>query len=216
MHKKIMLALACITATVSPSPSYAQSYILYDRWPPSVGARDVYVHSSMPGICDNQVLYALNTWNQAGAKFAYGWPEFYLTSVRQANQSESFDNATVTVEDDPITEYPNALMITSRTFDTSGYIKDVDIAVDTDRMFYSGPVPGEFFCSTSSTEPSPSNKYDFRTLIFHEFGHGIGFGHYTAADKFYCSMYQYRGFGEMQRSLCASEYNEFRSVYGLR
>jgi hypothetical protein len=108
-------------------------------------------------------------------------------------------------------------MATYTTFDTStGYIKDVDISVNETLLFYSGPLPGAFFCSASSTEPSPSNKYDFRTLMLHEFGHGIGFGHYTDVGKFYCSMYQYRDYGQMQRTLCASEYNEFRAVYGLR
>ncbi|MGH8073137.1 MAG: hypothetical protein ACREO4_03570 [Lysobacter sp.] len=205
----LMLGLGLTTAASAATPD-----IPY-RWPPSVGTKPVYIHSAMPALCDRGVLYALDTWNQAGARFAFTWPSNPITPYRHTEQGTTQDRASITVEDGPMpSEHPYAQAATYKTLGTDGYIVDADIIVNRNYLFYGSNNTGAFYCAADRTSPPPSTKYDYQTVMAHELGHVIGFDEYY--DDARCVTYAYLDYGDARRSLCTAEYLAFRSRYGVR
>lgn len=188
---------------------------IYYRWGVGVGTKPVRVYYGLPAECDNPVLRGLNEWNDVGAAFAFGWPSPYLTNTRESALPDSSDEASVQVEDGILAD-STALMET-RTTRRDGYIVDSDIFVNRNYVFY-GPGPaGEFHCTAANTIPPP-DLYDYESAVTHELGHALGFqvGQPEFQGDRTCVMYAYLQRGELNRTICAAEYNEMRSVYGVR
>lgn len=209
--------LASFTLTLGLAASTAASaapYIPY-RWPPTVGTKPVYIYSAMPELCDNGVLYAIDTWNQAGATFAFTWPSNPITAYRNSEQGITQDRAQITIEDGlmpPDNAYAQAA--TLKAIGSDGYINDADIFVNRNYLFYGANNTGKFYCAADRTSLPPSNLYDYQTVIAHELGHVIGFDDYYHDAS--CVMYAYLDYGQARRSLCSAEYAAFRSRYGVR
>lgn len=207
------LATSLIAATFSARaiPPEIQKY-----WPEAVSVKNVYIHHYMPGACDNAVLYSLDTWNSAGAAVAYGWPTNYVITQRNSEQTRSFDDATITVEDGLLGGA--ALMVAEHRVAADGYtLLDSDIYVERNYLFYGDTATGEFFCSDSRTATPPAYLYDYRSAMVHELGHTLGFQtDWEWYDNAGCVMYGQLARGIVRRSLCPDEYNAVRAVYGIR
>lgn len=210
------LALSLALGAFVTSTVHAEPYIDY-RWPVGVGTKPVYIHSNMPELCDNAVLYSVDTWNQAGARFAFTWPSNPITAYRNNEQGITQDLAQITIEDGamPSTD-PYAPAATAWGIDANGYLRDADIFVNRQFLFYAGGTTPAFYCAVDRTSvpPAGSNQYDYRTVILHELGHTLHFQDDEEMPS--CVMYAYINIREVRRSLCSAEYLEFRGTYGVR
>lgn len=104
-------------------------------------------------------------------------------------------------------------IMTARIGSNGNTIIDSDILVNETRLFYGTTTStqesgGQFHCLEASL---PSDKIDFQTALTHELGYTLGLEH-TAERA--CSLYAYVSFGEMRRTLCTSERNAVRGMYG--
>lgn len=213
------LAAALTVAMGIPAMGNAQMVTplpeIWPRWAPSVATKPVYVYYVLPPACDNDVLYGLNKWNAAGARFAFTWPSSPVTEYRNNELGIAEDMARITVEDGVMpSDSPNAQAATSLSVGSDGYLKDADIFINENYLFWGTNDTGDFFCTGNGTALPPSNKYDYLTVITHELGHAIGFQEYPEESR--CIMYPTLAYGQYRRNLCNAEYAAFRNVYGVR
>lgn len=208
--------ILCAAAT----PAQAVDPEIVYTWGVGVGTKPVYIHSSMPSLCDNPVLYGINVWNAVGAKFAFTWPSNPITAYRESEQTVTQDRASITIE--PATFAGSTLMATNtnRASSTSYTLIDADIKVNENLLFYGGSgTGGEFHCAATANTTPPSNKVDYQSAMTHELGHALGFQP-AAIGEYYdnpdCVMYYGLARGVINRTTCVGEYNEFRSAYGIR
>lgn len=199
-----LLAAVAFGALLWSHGASAQPPTIANRW--NVGSIYVGYHSSA-SACIYEAIGATNMWNAVGADF-YFQAETTAYYSRVSQQTQSFDRKTITIEDaDDVTLGAGAEARTLRTLD--GTIVNSDIYLDRKRMNGTAGI-SQIACTSAPT--IPANQIDGQTTISHELGHSLGFVHgaYTSCLMFY-DLYA----GEVKRTLCPDEKQEFIKVYGL-
>lgn len=212
VQTSVALGLALIAGSTSAADPFVNA-----TWGVGIGTKPVYIHTAMPPLCDNAVLYGINVWNGMGASFAFTWPSNPITGLRENQQTFEEDRASITIEDGPM-QNSSSLMETGVAWSKTSYtIYDADTKVRSSFLFYGDSQTGEFHCAGASGTIPPADKFDYQSAIEHELGHALGFQlQYEYTYDPTCIMYYGRARGELNRNECAGEYNAFRAAYGIR
>lgn len=203
----LRVALAAGLAAWCPT-LFAGPPLIERQWPSA--SIDVGFHSSA-STCIYPAIGAANTWNAVGADF-YLRTESIASHPRVAQQTAAFNNTHVTIEDaDDVTEGAGAEART--TTDIGGsVILNSDVFLDRKRM---NGTPGfsQMACTTAPII-SPT-EFDGQSAILHELGHVVGFAGNPHTDFPNCIMFGGLMLGQVKRSLCADEKEEYIRKYGV-
>ena len=202
--RAILLGTAVLCAGTAAAQDTGQPAVR-GRWHLSTvpEPRPVWIHWNLPSVCDDPTFASLDAWNAAGSKLQFGFVDFTGTRIAQE------DNSNINIEDGP----RDSVTLASTFWTVNEYtaiptITDADIIVNTDKLFYGTDQTGAFYCGAPNT--LNSTNYDYRSVIFHEFGHVGGFRHGTNAS---CIMFESLSKGQRKHGLCSGESTLWRDLY---
>lgn len=203
--KTLRIALAT-TLLACSAASLAQPPTITNVWDaPSV---NVGYHNSAAG-CVYSFIGATNSWNAVGANF-YFLSETIPSHPRVAQQALDFNLKNVTVEDAPDVTI-GAIMEARTSFDpiSPGKIVNSDIFIDRNRL---NQTPGVAQIACTTVSAIPADVADGESAAIHELGHSLGFGSHTSHPQ--CAMFATLAAGQVKRTLCIEEKQEFLAKYG--
>jgi len=222
MKKAVALA-CCLAASAAPLHAQTNPPMSYKY---DVTTRDVKLHTQLPIMCDQPTRGAADTLNAAGANIM-------LTNVASIFGSEWISDSNR--EDQYINILPATIdgygssVTTARTYtyneepwwyESYGTIIDSNIYVNDALIYYTqrtddAPRQYDLWCS-STYQGSIGQMADYQSVLLHELGHALGFGHRTDGTQGPCVMAEYLPRGTLKRTLCTDEVQKLRSAYGTR
>ena len=158
--------------TVSASASSSSS----TKWRASAFPLNIKVSSSFSTDEYNGIGEMIGVWNAADNKTYFSLSSTRVSNVSHGGNLDLFDDATLGIY--PLTSWPSsltssALAITQAYGEVhSSYIEYVHADILVNKANYDFSVIGD-----------PDEGYDFKTVILHELGHFLGFGHYTGPQE---------------------------------
>ncbi|MCR2834662.1 matrixin family metalloprotease [Parerythrobacter lacustris] len=197
----IIAALAACASQTVAAQTIGQKY---DRTNVTVNQ-----NSGLSTKCRPAIARAVATWNGQSSPFTYSYS---TTATRSSLENGDDNNLTFDYTSDTTmgtalaqTRYDNAI--------SGNRYRDADIYINANRLFYttsSGDNIGEYFCPSSAGQTTPSNRYDFETVVLHELGHAFGLAHFSSTS---CTLYASLAPGQQKRVPCSTEVGVFNSIY---
>lgn len=172
------------------------------------GLRAVGVNVGFPAACDGELQRATNTWNSQGANFRWVYDKKNSLTTQPA-QGDPLERTTI---EERSWNSDNAVATTFKLWGDDIGLLDSDIVVNSRLFFFEIYYYGDVWCNAVPWAGTlPNNKFDFESVILHEFGHALGM-----VDKSFvtsCVMSPSLIRGAIRRTPCSQEVQSFRSAY---
>lgn len=215
LTKGSVLVLCGLIGTMAGANTQAD----YWTWGPLERTSQGYwINNNIPSECRWTISDAAQKWTNANLKFTFVW-RGYVTpqswswdAIQGDNFSTTANNIDTQVEGGHTDLTNSAAQVEWRTKSynptTGRYVfLDGDVVIHYDRFV----VEKDLWCGSGAT---PSNMYDFPTIMLHEMGHVLGLEHDGNDTANVTVVHNPLNWGMMKRTLTARDIERAVYLYG--